>query len=311
MNSKIFSGLTASLVLLFCLAEFCQAGFGISPPQVINYNLIKGSHFEQKIGLSRSNDDEELVVRIQELRVPDEIKNWFSFSPEEIIFKKGEKHIYMTVAVDVPKDAKLDNYKGAILILTGPRETTGGAGGGVAVRLGAQIDVDLTVGNGKIFDFLVKMIQAQLAEKKAGPLDWFTNIKILMKIENTGNVPSSPTKVHLDIYDIGEKELLESRDDGGIKRVNPFETKEVYAEFPTRLAEGTYLGVIKIYKNEQIVYEEKSLVKVKEVPYTIKDWFVVIGGGAVTLALAFVLYLLQKKNQFLSKLFRILFKEKN
>jgi len=266
------------VVVLFILgfAQVTWAGFGISPPYVINNKLIPGSHYEQRIGLSRSDPDEDLQVKVT-MDLP-EIESWISIDPgKEFIFPKGEKLIYMTVKVDVPEDAELKNYKGYIRVRVAPIEAI--ERGLIAVALGARIDVDLTVGKGEIFDFLVRLVDILDTKTKGWPLSYFNKIRILMKVENKGNIESSPTKVHLDVYDIYEKNILESSDDIKLEKIKPFKIKEIFAEFPTKLEPDTYWGKVKIFKGDEISWEDKLLLTIEKVSFSTKDWIILGGSG--------------------------------
>jgi hypothetical protein len=275
------------------LTQFVQAGFGISPPYVINKRLIPGSYYEQKINLSRSNPDEDLTVLV-EIDAP-EIASWISIDPGvEFLFPKGEKLTEITVKVNVPDNAELKNYKGYIRAKVVPVKA---AGGQVSVALGARIDVDLTVGKGEFFDFLVRAINISNVAKKAWPLKYFNKVEITLKVENTGNIKSSPTKVHLDVYDIYEKGILESGDDTSMAKIKPFEEKEITAAFSTKLEPGTYYGIVKVYKEDEISRQEKIIFSVTDAKFTFKDWIVMILGAIGLAILTYVGYWLYKSSE--------------
>jgi len=268
--------LIIALFFVFTWISFVRAGFGISPPYVINNKLMPGSHYEQRIGLSRSDPDEDLQTTVT-IDAP-EIESWISIDPgKEFIFPKGEKLIYMTVKVDVPETAALKNYKGYVRVKVAPVEAI--ERGLVAVALGARIDVDLTVGRGEIFDFLVRLVDILDVEKKSWPLVYFTKIRVLMKIENKGNIESSPTRAHLDVYDIHERNLLESSDDTELEKIKPFKIKEIFAEFPTKLEPDTYWGEVKVFNGEEVFWEDKLLLTIKKIPFSTKDWMILGGSG--------------------------------
>lgn len=285
------------LVLLLC-ANWALAGFGISPPYVINDRLVPGTVYEQKISMSRSDVQEDLKVQIT-VDAP-EIQSWLSFDKgTEFVFPKGEKQADMTVKVSVPEDAVLKNYKGYIRVRVVPLEAVDS--GQVAVALGARIDVDLLVGNGEIFDFLVRFINILKSESKAWPLSYFDKIKISLRIENTGNIESSPTRVHLDVYDSLEKNILESSDQTELEKIKPFETKEIFVQFPTRLEPGTYYGVVSVYKNEEISRREKIIFDVEKTSFSLRDWLIVVGAFVLILMIlgliALTILKIRRKNR--------------
>lgn len=280
MNLKLAIKLIPICLIFLLFANWALAGFGISPPYVINDRLVPGAVYEQKISMSRSDVQEDLKVQIT-VDAP-EIQSWLSFDKgNEFVFPKGEKQTEMIVKVSVPEDAVLKNYKGYIRVRVVPLEAI--ESGQVAVALGARIDVDLLVGNGNIFDFLVRFINISKSESKAWPLSLFDKIKISLRVENTGNIESSPTRVHLDVYDSLEKNILEASDQTELEKIKPFETKEILVQFPTKLEPGTYYGVVSVYKNEEISRREKIIFDVEKTPFSLKDWLMV--GGAFVLIL--------------------------
>ncbi|HXK32290.1 MAG TPA: hypothetical protein VJ378_02380 [Candidatus Paceibacterota bacterium] len=271
------------LIVLFTFnASNVLAGFGISPPYVLNDKLTRGSSYEQKIILSRGDPNEDLKAEIT-IDAP-EIENWITIEPgKEFILPKGEQQVPMIVKVNVPKDAEYKNYKGVIRVRTSSLVAPGE--GQVSIAIGARIDVDLSVNKEVFIDFKVRAINILPVEIKSWPLSLFNNIKVLIKIENLGNVKGSPTKVQLDLYDINEKGILESKEDKSLEDVNPFETKEISAEFPTKITEGQYWVKVKIFNGSDIKREEKIIITATKVPFSVKDWLIVIGSGILILVI--------------------------
>jgi len=204
-----------SLVSILCLLPSrARAGFGISPPYVRNENLTQGSHFEQKIILVRDKPDEDWQAELI-FNVP-EANNWFSVDKgTKFILPKGEKQTPIVISVDVPEKAEFKEYKGFIRVKTAPLEAQ--EPGTVAIALGGQIDVDLSVIK-EIFDFKVRGVRVSDLEEGHKWLFWYFPgiIKFSIQIENIGNVNASPSKVQLAIYDSQEKELEEVVSQGRI-----------------------------------------------------------------------------------------------
>ncbi len=246
--------LIIALFLSLAGSNIAQAGFGIAPPYVRNDMLARGSHYEQKILLIRGDPVEDLRAEIT-VDIPG-IDDWISIDKGmEFILPKGEKKVPMVVNVDVPQDVKFGNYEGAIrirVVSLAPLET-----GTVNITLGGQIDVRLNVTDIEIFDFLVRLVTIpDSPEGRAA--------KILLKVENTGNIKSAPTSVHLDVYDSFHQDLLWSGDDSRLEKIKPFETKEIFAKFKTELAMGQYWADVKIFKGEEVAREEKVFFTITE-----------------------------------------------
>ncbi len=117
----------------------------------------------------------------------------------------------------------------------------------------------------KIYDFNVRRIR--LIDLEEGRTKWGLyfpgKIRFFMTIENTGNTEFGPTKVHFDLYDSAMETLLESTDNlNRIEKIEPFGTKEIVAELPTRVGAGLYKAKYTIYKNEEIAQQGQISVSV-------------------------------------------------
>ncbi len=244
------------LVFFFLSSDSAQAGFGITPPYVRNTSLVRNSTYEQQILLVRGNPDIPLVARIS-VDAP-EIQDWIEIvEGNPVPMPKGEQKVPMTVRVKVPDNAEFKNYQGKIRIRTAPDDNQVTAGA-VSISLGAQVDIDLTVIDKEIEDFRVRKIDVyDLNEgSKLGWLYFPGKIKFTMLIENTGNVPISPSRVDFKIYDFSGNVLLEdTKAKGKIKKVAPYLTDSVTAEIPTRLPAGNYIARFAIYNGEEVKQE--------------------------------------------------------
>lgn len=259
------------LVLFLCAvtlflgtASTAHAGFGISPPYVNNMRLTRGTVFEQKITLVRSDPTEDLKAEIT-MNIPG-AESWFSVDlGQEFTLPKGVTQVPIVITVRVPKDAEYKEYKGAIRIRTSSTDVP--EGGGVSIALGAQIDVDVKVVD-KIFDFDVRRIR--MADLEEGRTKWGLffpgKIRFYMTIENTGNTEYGPTKVLFEIYDSEMETLLETTENTNkVEKIAPFTIKEVLAELPTRLPAGRYTAKYTIYKGEEIAQQNRVNVSIAAV----------------------------------------------
>lgn len=240
---------------VFGNAPVTHAGFGITPPYVNNDRLTRGTVYHQVINLVRSDPSEPLKADIT-TDVPG-ADSWITIEQgNEFIIPKGQTQMPMDITVRVPKDAPYAEYKGNIRVRTAPVDASS-TGTGVSIALGAQINVDLKVVD-KIYDFDVRSVH--LGDMEEGRWVWGLffpgKIRFYMQIKNTGNALFGPTKVHFDIYDANSQKLLESTDNTNkIAKVEPFATKEVVAELPTRLPAGRYTAKYTIYKNGDVAQQ--------------------------------------------------------
>jgi len=295
-------------LLIFILgllnANVVFAGFGITPPYVVNSNLTRGSHFEKEILLTRGDPVEDLRIEVS-IDVPG-ANDWISIAQgNSFIMPKGEQKTPMTVLVDVPKNAEFKNYPGYIRVTTYPTGPSKGEGQ-IAIVLGARIDVNLEVKDIKIFDFTVRKINTYDLEEGHQVLWWFSpgKIKFEMSIENVGNIKAAPTKVRFDIYDSQEKNLLETVEVKKMEKVEPFEIKTITAELPTKLSAGSYWATFQIFKNDEVVNEGKIHLSIlprgtlKPIPkewYGLEVWIWIVTIGAILALVGLVVWLWHKK----------------
>ncbi|HAM89016.1 MAG: hypothetical protein US83_C0002G0116 [Candidatus Falkowbacteria bacterium GW2011_GWC2_38_22] len=291
-----------SVFIVFACAQNAQAGFGISPPYVKTIKpIFPGSHYEQTITLLRSSADEDLEA-IVKVNAP-EIADWISIDKGDVFdLPKNELKIPMVVLIDVPSSAEIGNYQGYINIQVSPKGQ--GTGGGVAIALGARVDVDLNITKEAFLDFTIRKFDIPDIEMLSKPWSYpifsrfFYKVKAEITVKNTGNVKVAPTKATLEVYDLNKEILLEAGTDKKIPKVEPFETKTVIAAFPTKLSQGQYWGKIRVYKDDEVVYKDETIFLVND-PGTlgtklgILPWLML--GGMILLAILFILGLIKIK----------------
>lgn len=266
VNKKTSLKILVFFVFLLFLTNIktAKAGFGISPPFVKNNQLFPGSSYEQEILLLRSSAEEELQAEVV-VSAPD-IDSWITIDKgNKFILPKDQLQVPMKVLVKVPANAEIGNYKGKINIRVLPLDQ--GQKGGVAIALGARLDVDLTLTNVSFTDFLVRFVSIPDTEILGKPWNWkiwsalynkfFYKINVVINMENTGNVDIAPTKVQLEVFDITEKKLLETGIDSKMAKVKAFSEGKTVASFPTKLAPGQYWSKVKIYKDDLVVNSYK------------------------------------------------------
>jgi hypothetical protein len=251
---------------LFLAAHPAMAGFGISPPYVKTKNpIFPGSHYEQIITLLRSSAEEALEAKVA-VEAP-EIASWVRIEQgDSFELPAGALQVPMKVVVDVPKDAEIGNYAGYINVHIVPKGAL--TGSGVAIALGARIDIDLEVTNEAFIDFMVRMVDIPAIEELKAPWRWpvfswlLYRVNVVMKIENLGNIETSPTRVEMDVYDINERGIIATYVDKKIPPVPPFQIADVEASFLTKLEAGEYWARTRIYKGNEIVNKDKIIFAV-------------------------------------------------
>lgn len=283
----------AAAILLFLAVPHSARAFGISPPQVINDRLYPGARFEQKITMSRT--DIERPVSCKAEISASGFENWITIDPgTEFTIPQGQKIQVMTVKVNVPGNAKPTRKRGTIKVTAAPATQEGI----INIVLGAQIDIDLTVTAEKISE--LKVLQVKIPDIEIG---WKS--MVILKSQNTGNIPAAPDKVVLSIYDYNQKKPVKTVQTKNLQKIPPFETGEILAFFKTSLPLGNYWGQASIYKAGKIIWEEKTVFSVKpkgtlppqpkEPLFANLDKKILVGAAVLgAMVLAFLIYFLIK-----------------
>jgi hypothetical protein len=246
------------VVLFLSWAIAVQAGFGVSPPLIQNHQLTPGSIYKQEIMLLRSEAAEDLKADVK-INAP-EIASWISLDQgNSFILPKGKYQVPMVVTFKVPKGAQLGEYTGAMDV----KVSQAAGGGGVSIALGARIDIDLALTNVSQSKFLVRVISIPDFERLGSPWNWktwapifnrlFYKIKVVMNIENQGNIKTAPSKVSIEIWDLAKQKKLETTIDSSVEKIAPFSTKAVTAKFVTHLGVGQYWAKVRIYNQQDVV----------------------------------------------------------
>jgi hypothetical protein len=248
---KIFFLLSFILISFLFAFDLKAGGFGITPPRIWNEYLVPGSHFEQTITLTRSEPDNGIQIETQ-TDAPD-IKGWIKIKEgEKFIYPADSKQFPMTVIIDVPTDAGYGNYYGKINIKAIPVGSTGQ----VTVALGAVVDLKLRVSGEEFSDFKIQGINIPDIEEK-----W--PLKVLVTLQNLGNIKVRPSRVHLDIFDDYHEQNLKSADITSMTWVDSFKTGSSEGELSISLSPGQYWADYEIYKNDVLTAKDKIRFYVK------------------------------------------------
>jgi hypothetical protein len=242
---------------IFALAPSAVfAGLGISPSQMINPNLSKGSHVEKTFILSRSDPKEDLYFKVS---MEGSTKDWTTLDKGlEFTMPAGEQRFPVTVIANIPKDAANGEYKGGIRLASSSKSSNNTGGNGASISLSALIQTDFTITGKQVLEYEISSIKIQNIEE-GSPLD------VSVTIINTGNVMARPTKVHVEVFDRLNKKLLESQDVIEMGSVEPFVTGDIAIPVPTKLDIGQYWSKISVYKDKTLLKEQSLVFEIVEV----------------------------------------------
>jgi hypothetical protein len=259
---------TKTILFLFVALAFFSfqknvalAGFGISPPSIVNKDLVPGSSYNKDIYLLQSASDSDLNVAATV--DAGKISDWIKIgNGNNFVITKGTQKFPMTVSINVPADAKSGEYKGTINLKTSP---VGNQQAGVSVNIATNITLDLTVSSKEVSSFSIQNFQ--IPDVASG-----TPISLVMKVKNEGNVESGPTKASITFFDQYHSKQLGQQDVPITEKVNSFETKDISVAFINNLVLGSYWADVKIYNNDKAIVDSKVVFAVvSQLPVTANE----------------------------------------
>jgi hypothetical protein len=229
-----------------------QAAFGTSPPWVKNDHLLPGTTYEQIVNLSRNDPDSDMKVNVR-ITGDKEISNWLKIEDQNhLIMKKGENILPMNVIVTIPPKAALRDYKGGIFVTLEPIQEGSQEGGTVAITLGANIAVQLSVVGTPVVNYRIQSISLN-------PMTQGQSLSLTVELENMGNTEVTSLNGQVDIYDEKETQVLKSLPFGNLSTaISPDETSKAQVAFDNfTLDPGNYWVVVRVYKGKESIYENR------------------------------------------------------
>jgi len=237
--------------------------FGISPPFLNAVHLVPGATYVQTVYILAQDQSLNADLPVQTtLNIPEPARSWISIDKGfNFVIPKGTQQFPIEITVQVPKDASLGIYQGNLSITTAPSAT-----GQVTIALGANIAINLSVGN-------------DIYEKYSVPLITFPDIKegedpqVYVKFQNDGNVPESFDSATYELLDqYGGTRLAYTQKNGGFPVTKPFSMNAYTIEFPLDfyLGIGQYWGVVTFYKSGQVVASQKTIFNVLKATFADK-----------------------------------------
>jgi len=235
-------------------APRAEAAFGISPPFLGSDNLIPGTRYVQTIYLVQDQPTEDLAIDAN-LDIHDRIRSWFTIhNGNEIVIPKGTRQFPVEIVIQVPKDAQLGAYKGALTFVGKPART-----GQVTIALGAEVTINLTVGTGIYRKVTVQLIRMLDIEEGWSP-------RVYVKFNNEGNVPEALDGATFDLYDqYGAVRLAYiPSPKGKMPETPPFTVKEYVVEFPLdlHLGLGQYWGSVNFSQEGKVIASQRTVFNV-------------------------------------------------
>jgi hypothetical protein len=242
--------------------------------------------------------DQDLPIAAN-LDVPSSIRSWITIDKGlNFIIPKGVHQFPVEFTVQIPADTPLGVYSGHLTFTGAPSQS-----GQVTIALGAQVAINLTVGNDIYRKINVPVVKLLDIEEGWDP-------RVYVKFSNEGNVAEhfdSATYELLDQY--GSVRLAYSQNPNELPEVAPFTIKEFVVDFPINfhLGLGQYWGAVNFYQEGKVVGSQKTVFNVLKagslsspsaqvLQFITKYWPYAAGAGGV-LVLLLVIFIFRKRKR--------------
>ena len=227
----------ASLLLIkIAHAETIQVG--ISPTRIYAEHLLRGSHFEKEILLSKSLGNEDLYVEITTT------SPWIAVDKNKtFIFSKDVQAIPLVFEIDIPFDAELGYYEHTISVAVKPIGYDG-----FTTELAFPIDVKINLTDKENIDYSVSYVKIPDIEEDKP-------ITILLTVDNRGNVQAKPEKVDVELLDKFKTQTFQKTTHNNLEYVAPFTKEDIIVEVPHSLEPEQYAAKITAYGDNGILEE--------------------------------------------------------
>jgi hypothetical protein len=241
------------------------AGFGVSPADIGEDQLVPGSSYERTVYLVQGAPDKQITVDAIIDTNSEEVSSWITVQQGgQFVIPEGVQQFPVTISVDIPETTELGVYKASLRFNTVPDVATGA--GQVAIALAAKVDMELVVGDDVVSSYEVKLIEIEdIAEGD--------DAHARIKIQNTGNVPTAPERVSFELFNKFGDIRLSYAEQIDVVKVPSFSEQTVDVFFPLTLsiASGEYWGQVKVYDDNGVVYEEKTIFNVSKKTFIEKN----------------------------------------
>jgi hypothetical protein len=244
------------LLGVLLIVEPAKAGFGITPAKFINERLPRGASINLEFYLSRKDASESWDIRVNNQL--DKMKSWVDIAEgnESFIMATGTNLFPLHIKFTVPQDAPYDYYEGLLSFEATNRAIFPKGVNAVKLAVGVATEFKITVTDKEYYDFNFNFLS--LPQIETG---W--PVKAVATIENTGNVPAHPSKVHLDIYNYYDKKIIvQSGESNDFSFVEPFTKGDSVGYIPANLPVGKYYVHYLVYKADGVVADDYTLLDV-------------------------------------------------
>ena len=289
MKSKVAVGALLAGIAFLGSATITNAAFGVSPPFFNADHLVAGVTYSQTIYLVQDQPTADLPIKVT-MSLPAHVQSWITLDHGlNFVIPQGVKQFPVTITAQVPQGEGLGKYSGNIVFASSPSPT-----GQVTIALGANVAVNLTIGNGVYEQYSIPTVSFPSIEEGWNP-------KVYFLFQNNGNIAEQLDSVVFNLYDQYDTvRLAYMTQQSGFSPVPPFTSKDFTVEFPTdfHMGVGDYWATATFYKNYQQITTYKGILHVLP-PGSLSSplqvfltslknyWFLVVLGLVIILLIAY------------------------
>lgn len=285
-------GVLLAGIIFFLGANITNAAFGVSPPFFNADHLVPGVTYSQTIYLVQDQPNSDLPINAK-IDLPGHVQSWITLDHGlSFVIPRGVKQFPVVITATVPQGEGLGKYSGNITFASVPSRT-----GEVTIALGANVGVNLTVGNGIFEQYSIPNISFPSIEEGWNP-------KVFFHFQNNGNIAESVDSIVFSLYDQYDTvRLAYMTQQGGLPPVPPFTTKDFTVEFPTNfhVGVGDYWATVTFYKNYQSITSFKDILHVLPAgslssPWS-RYWYYYVLGIAVLLIVIYRVWIVVSRRK--------------
>jgi hypothetical protein len=182
------AAIMAALILLVVSSPVAGLGLGVSPPQIVIHEALRGTTYEEIITVYNP----DASANTYGLAASDNITGWVSYyRPDNtntaiksiLVPAKSTQPVLVKFAI--PAETPNGHYDGQLVVIATPeaQKETGESGVGVGMQIPVLVSIEVTgtqVISGKVNDIGAENVEVGYS------------LRIVVSFENTGNVAAAP-----------------------------------------------------------------------------------------------------------------------
>jgi len=229
ISKTYYSFIIAAVATLVPL--LCQASLGISPAQLGNDHVLAGTTLHYTLTASSGDISTDTTMQLTN-SVQGDIQSWVVLSTDHLTLSADQAHNTIDVTVQVPNDASVGEYTGAIM-MNEVDQSQSGSGADLHSLVTLSVPLHFSVTTETVSEYAVSDIGV-VTQEEDDP------ITITFTVDNTGNVGSGPDRATLIVTTSDESTQLYEGSAIIQEITEPFSYANEHVTFDHTLPIGSY-----------------------------------------------------------------------